>query len=328
MHDHILAAAKKLNILIIGDVMIDRYLSGEVNRISPEAPVPVVSLKERDDRMGGAGNVALNIAALGATPILCSIIGADDNGQKLKHLLQQKNITTAGIILSKQRKTTVKTRVLANNQQLLRVDDEDTFPLPVKEEQALLEKVKSIITSQKIAAIIFQDYNKGVLTGNVISNCIQIANTHKIPTIVDPKFHNFWAYKSVTLFKPNLKEIRQSVPFTVKATESDLKKAAKYVRSQLGNPITLITLSDKGLYIDQEDDTQAIFPTQTKKIVDVCGAGDSVISIVAIGIALGLPLSTIALLANWAGGQVCEAPGVVSIDPEKLNNSSSDFLKK
>ncbi len=328
MHDHILAAAKKLNILIIGDVMIDRYLSGKVNRISPEAPVPVVSLKERDDRMGGAGNVALNIAALGATPILCSIIGADDNGQKLKHLLQQKNITTAGIILSKQRKTTVKTRVLANNQQLLRVDDEDTFPLPAKEEQALLEKVKSIITSQKISAIIFQDYNKGVLTGNVISNCIQIANTHKIPTIVDPKFHNFWAYKSVTLFKPNLKEIRQSVPFTVKATESDLKKAAKYVRSQLGNPITLITLSEKGLYIDQEDDTQAIFPTQTKKIVDVCGAGDSVISIVAIGIALGLPLSTIALLANWAGGQVCEAPGVVSIDLEKLNNSSSDFLKK
>ena len=328
MHDHILAAAKNLNILIIGDVMIDRYLSGKVNRISPEAPVPVVSLKERDDRMGGAGNVALNIAALGATPILCSIIGADDNGQKLKHLLQQKNITTAGIILSKQRKTTVKTRVLANNQQLLRVDDEDTFPLPAKEEQALLEKVKSIITSQKISAIIFQDYNKGVLTGNVISNCIQIANTHKIPTIVDPKFHNFWAYKSVTLFKPNLKEIRQSVPFTVKATESDLKKAAKYVRSQLGNPITLITLSEKGLYIDQEDDTQAIFPTQTKKIVDVCGAGDSVISIVAIGIALGLPLSTIALLANWAGGQVCEAPGVVSIDLEKLNNSSSDFLKK
>lgn len=317
-HQDILTKAKGLNILILGDVMIDRYLSGKVNRISPEAPVPVVSLGHRDDRLGGAGNVALNIAALGANPILCSVVGDDENGKKLLDLLAQRQLSTPGIQTSTQRKTTVKTRVLANNQQLLRVDDEDTFPLSTGEEKQYLIRLESILQNQPIHAMLFQDYNKGVLTPKIIKKSIEWAKEAGIPTIVDPKFHNFWVYTGVTLFKPNLKEIRQQVSFPIQVTTPDLEKATQYIQSRLNNQITLITLSDKGLYLNNAKDIQKLYPTKTQTVADVCGAGDSVISIVTIGFSLGLSLDTIAQLANLAGGQVCGMPGVVSVDPIRL----------
>ena len=323
-----LKRTKELHILILGDVMIDRYLSGKVSRISPEAPVPVVRLNHRDERMGGAGNVALNIKALGATPILCSVLGTDENGATFKGLMDEQQLNTEGLSFSSTRKTTVKTRVLADDQQLLRVDDEDTSPLSSEEEKNYIENVQAILKNTRIDALLFQDYNKGVLTPKVIEYCIELAVAKNIPTIVDPKFRNFWAYKGVTLFKPNLKEIRQQLPFPIEVNNEDLRKAASFINKQLNNQISLITLSEKGLFLFEKDGIDGIFPTKKRTVADGCGAGDTVISIVAIGLALNLPLATIALLANTAGGLVCEKPGVVAIDAAQLlANVDSPFPK-
>lgn len=305
------------NILVVGDVMIDRYLTGRASRISPEAPVPVVHLQSREDRLGGAANVALNLKALGATPYLCSIIGKGDNSRHLLELLPQNQLPGKGILPSSNRKTTVKTRVLASNQHLLRVDDEDTHPLDEREQEQLLGAIRDILDSRDIHAILFQDYNKGVLAPAVIHQIMLEAIKRDIPTAVDPKYDNFWDYKQVTLFKPNLKEIRSQLPFRVEPELHSLREATQHIRGRLGNPYTLITLSEKGLFF--ADKTQSdILPTHPRTIADVCGAGDTVFAIAGLGLSLGMSLRDIALLANLAGGQVCEKVGVVPVDRAQL----------
>lgn len=316
-----------LNIMIVGDVMIDRYLSGNVNRVSPEAPVPVVHLKESQDRLGGAANVALNLKALGATPYLCSCIGSDDNATAFKKLLPEHNLLDRGLIKSKDRITTVKTRVLSNHQHLLRVDREDTHDLSPTDEAQYLAGIREILDHKEIHLILFQDYNKGVLTYKVIRAIILEAIKRDIPTAVDPKFNNFWAYKHVTLFKPNLREIQQQLPFSIQPNMEDLKKATEHIKAKLGNHHTLITLSEKGLFYASPKGS-AIIPTQARQIADVCGAGDTVISIVALGLALSLDMSVIANLANLAGGQVCEKVGVVPVDKEQLKLEYESLLQE
>lgn len=318
-------AFKDLKILIIGDVMIDRYLYGEVNRISPEAPVPIVALNGQEDRPGGAANVALNIKSLGAIPILCSVVGKDESGRNMLDILPDYAIDTKQIYLSKYRKTTVKTRVLAQSQQLLRLDEEDTFDLKKEEQIALLEIVKTVLEEQKIDVILFQDYNKGVLSAAVIREVSLMAIREDIPTIVDPKNNNFLAYNRVTLFKPNLKEVNDNLPFKSKPILSDLNKATAFLNDKLKQSNTLITLSDKGVYFhDSAKQSGGILPTNPRTIADVCGAGDSVISIAALGLALQLPMEDIAQLANLAGGQVCERVGVVPVEKEQL---IADYLE-
>ena len=199
-----------LRVLVIGDVMVDAYILGKVNRISPEAPVPVVSFEQEEKRIGGAGNVALNLVALGAQPIVCSVIGDDEQGQALSNLFAEKGISSQGIIVSKDRKTTVKTRVIASKQQLLRIDSETTSPINQSEENALLLQIQALI-NEGIDGIIFEDYNKGVLTENLIQQVIEFAQAANIPTSVDPKRDNFLAYQGVTLFKPNLKELKEGL---------------------------------------------------------------------------------------------------------------------
>lgn len=307
----------KLKVLILGDVMIDRYLDGRVDRISPEAPVPVVRLNTSDNRLGGAANVALNIKALGAEPYLCSVIGEDDNAHIFLNLLPKNNLETEGIITSALRQTTVKTRVMSNAQQLLRVDQEDTFDLKAEEEDLLFQKVENILKEKSIDVLIFQDYNKGVLTKTLIEKVIQLAQSLNIPTAVDPKFKNFWNYKGVDLFKPNLREIDNQCPFPVETNIHSLKETAAFIKNKLANQITLITLSEKGLFITKGAES-SIIPTQVRVIADVCGAGDSVISVAALGLALDLDIQSIAELANLAGGQVCERNGVVPIDKKQL----------
>lgn len=323
--DNILKGFKNLNILIVGDVMIDRYLKGKVNRISPEAPVPVVELQQTEDRLGGAANVALNIKALGATPYLYSIIGEDTEGAVFFKLMNESSLPLKGIITSKVRKTTIKTRIVAGMHQMLRVDSEMTSDISETLQQVFVKKIQDLIESKNIHAIIFQDYNKGVLTVKVIREIILMAIKNEIPTIVDPKKNNFLEYKHTTLFKPNLKEIRDSVPFEVVPEADSLKKAADYLRGHLGHKYTMITLSDRGLYWESNElsdadksNTGSIYPTKTRNIADVSGAGDTVVSIAALGIASGLDKSTIAQLSNVAGGQVCETPGVVPINVESL----------
>jgi len=313
----LLAAFKELHILVLGDVMVDRYLQGTVDRISPEAPVPVVQLQHSEDRLGGAANVALNLAALGATPYLCSVVGKDRAGDQLRELLPAAGISNRCIVQSEERRTTVKTRVLAQHQQLLRVDTEDTYDLIDQERSDLLTVVRDLLDNRRIDAILFQDYNKGVLSQKTISEVMLEAVKRDIPTAVDPKARNFWAYKQVTLFKPNLKEIRAQVDFPVAAKLPDLHRADELIKNKLGNQLTLITLSEYGLYVSGQV-PGSIFPVTPRDIVDVCGAGDSVISIATLGLALQLEPSEIARLSNLAGGQVCERVGVVPIDVRQL----------
>ena len=299
-------------VLIVGDVMLDRYLTGSVQRISPEAPVPVVLHNNTENRLGGAANVALNVLALGGVPLLCSVVGQDADGAALQQLLPQQGISGEGLVLSGSRCTTVKTRVLGNNQQMLRIDSEDVHDLDTAEEALFLAKIRLLLDAHDIRVVILQDYNKGVLTPRVIAAVIREAQQRGIPTTVDPKKANFFAYEGVTLFKPNLKEIRDSAPFSVVAEPESLRRAVDFLRSKLQNPLTMITLSERGLYLDAEGQGQ-LYPTVARNVADVSGAGDTVISIAALGLAAGLDWPTIALLSNLAGGQVCEFAGVVPV---------------
>ncbi|MEM1218679.1 MAG: bifunctional ADP-heptose synthase [Bacteroidota bacterium] len=322
---HFMEAFAQLNVLIVGDVMIDRYHVGKVSRISPEAPVPVVHLQSTENRLGGAANVALNIHALGATPILCSVVGDDADGETFTNLLTQRGLGTRGILSSKERMTTVKSRVLAQSQHLLRVDRENTEDLSKTEAKRFLSQIREIIDSRDIHLILFQDYNKGVLSQHVISELLLEAIKNDIKTAVDPKYHNFWSYKHVDLFKPNLKEVQDCLEMPIQATLDSLEMASTRIRQRIGNAITLITLSERGLYVNQ-DGNQAIFPTQPRVIADVCGAGDTVISVAGLGLAAGLDIDTIAVLSNLAGGQVCERVGVVPVDQTILAREYQQHL--
>ncbi len=307
----------QLSILVVGDVMIDRYLSGKVDRISPEAPVPVVRFESSEDRLGGAANVALNIGAMEANCVLCSVIGKDENGKNFLDLLPKHSLSAEGIMESDYRQTTVKTRIISSNQHLLRVDREDTFGLVPEEESAFIQKIKTLLDQKSFDVILFQDYNKGVLTSNVIKEIIAESLEREIPTIVDPKKDNFLAYKGVTLFKPNLKEVREGLGIRIEPVTDSLKEASSQLRHHLNNKYNLITLSEKGLYIDDEKEGH-LFPTQARNIADVCGAGDTVVSLAALGLGLKLPIEEIAVLSNLGGGQVCEKVGVVPVDKCQL----------
>lgn len=318
----------RLNVAIVGDIMIDRYWSGRVSRISPEAPVPIVDWVNTEDRLGGAGNVALNIKALGATPYLFSTFGRDADGAELLKLMHKNDLSIKGLMSFPKRRTTVKTRIMAASQQLLRLDSETTADLDEQESKDFLANFFDFIEYRDIHVVLFQDYNKGVLTKKVIREVMLEALRRDIPTAVDPKYKNFYEYKRATLFKPNLKEIRAAVPFAVNPNLESLSHAAEYLRGQIGNRYTMITLSELGVFLDFVEGTEgggAIVPTEAQHVADVSGAGDTVISVATLGLAAGLPLETMAILANLAGGQVCEKLGVVPVELARLKQ---DFEQK
>lgn len=299
-----------LHMLVIGDVMIDRYIHGHVTRISPEAPVPVVEQKSIENRAGGSANVAVNLKALGAQVSLLSIGGQDQDVEILNDILVKSNIK-AHILKLQNRKTTTKTRVLSANQQLLRIDHEDKYDIDASDEKHLLQLFNEMLTNEPIDGIILQDYNKGMLTQWLIASIIDLANEKNIPTFVDPKEKNFFAYKNCTLFKPNKKEIRQAVG------ELSWDEADQVIRQKLSNQYTVITLGSEGVYI-HDGQRGEIYPTTKRVIADVCGAGDSVISIVSLCYLKRMESAVIAKIANMAGGQVCETPGVVPVNLQKL----------
>jgi rfaE bifunctional protein kinase chain/domain len=316
----------KLNVVIVGDVMIDRYLHGKVNRISPEAPVPVVELQRTEDRLGGAANVALNIKAMGATPYLFSAIGADTEkeGDNFMKLMMDNDLSTHGLLRITDRVTTVKTRIMAGTQQMLRVDSEITTDLTEAGSSVFSHTLRLFLKNNPIDVIILQDYNKGVLNPITIENILEQARHHKIPTTVDPKHHNFLAYKGATLFKPNLKEVRDAVDFEIKPELASLNNAATFLNSRLGNRLTMITLSEKGLYLGYDTEGGQIYPTQPRRISDVSGAGDTVISVAALCLAAKTDNQTLAVLSNLAGSQVCEVAGVMPVNKEQLKK---EFLQ-
>ena len=313
----IFKAFEQLKVLVIGDVMIDRYLVGKVERISPEAPVPVVNLERQDNRLGGAANVALNLKSLGAKPFLCSVVGQDETAETFQQLMQEEGLSSEGILKDKTRITTLKTRVLAKNQQLLRFDSEVKTAINDIITGEFIRLIQSIIDKHEISVVLFQDYNKGVLTPEVITSIIDFCNSKHIPTTADPKHENFFAYKNITLFKPNLKEVSDALGMEVNPSDSNsLEEAVSMIHTRLNNPYTLITLSEKGVYL--HDGEGVIIPTKPRHIADVCGAGDTVISVVSLGLALGLGLEQTCQLANLAGGIVCESVGVTPVDKNKL----------
>jgi rfaE bifunctional protein kinase chain/domain len=308
----------KLNVLIIGDVMIDSYMWGNVSRISPEAPVPIVAVNKKENRLGGAANVALNIQAMGATPILCAVIGDDENAPVFNGLLKKQKLSTEGIIKSSNRVTTVKTRIIGNHHQMLRIDEEIETSINSKETDALAIKIKKLISDKKIDVIIFEDYDKGVITPALINNVVKLAKQKKIPTVVDPKKKNFMDYKGITLFKPNLKELKEGLKldFDINNTAELTKVVESFIKLQQIES-ALITLSEKGVYIHTPK-SKTLVPAHIRDIMDVSGAGDTVVSIAALCLALNLPPATIATLSNLAGGLVCEKIGVVPVDKKQL----------
>jgi rfaE bifunctional protein kinase chain/domain len=308
----------KLKVLIIGDVMVDSYFSGKVDRISPEAPVPVVSVTSEENRLGGAANVALNIRALEATPILCSVIGNDLHGSDFLTLCLNEGIRTDGIIQKNDRITTVKTRIIGNNHQLLRVDNEKIKSLDESETKEFIERIRNLIEGEKIDVIIFEDYDKGVITQEVIEKVISMAKAKNIPTTADPKKNNFLNYKDISLFKPNLKELREGMKIDFQRAGDELfHQAISELKETLNAKSIFITLSDEGVYF-KSDDEEIKIPAHLRNIADVSGAGDTVISVASLCLALGQDGHMISFLSNLAGGLVCEKVGVVPIEKDVL----------
>lgn len=314
-----------LSVLVIGDVMIDAYVEGKVTRISPEAPVPIINLVNKSERLGGAANVALNLLSLGAKPILTSIVGEDEGGDTLVRLMGDTGMDLSGIERSRSRKTTVKTRVIGNNQHLVRIDDEIISRLSTEEEDLIINNVKDHIA--EVDAIIFEDYNKGMLTPRVIETLIDLANQHGVITAVDPKKENFFSYRNVTLFKPNLKELKEglNVEFKMKPHDPDFEAAIDRLEEKLGNKISFVTLSEHGVFI-RENGSKHYVPAHVRNIADVSGAGDTVISVATLCLAVGMGVRDTAEWANLAGGLVCERSGVIPIDKSQLKSEVEKLI--
>lgn len=321
----IFARFNDLRVLIVGDIMLDSYIWGTIDRISPEAPIPVVSVKKKDFRPGGASNVALNVHALGGVPLVCALIGDDEAGRKLTSCLSARSISLDGLVVSPSRPTTEKTRVIAANQHVVRVDEESTEPANADEEAMLLQKIGQLLPQCDV--VIFEDYDKGVLTAKVISGTIDMAIKAGKPTVVDPKKRNFLAYERVTLFKPNLKELREGLKIEIDGRNDDqVRKAVVMAKEKLQAAGIMATLSEHGIYIDYKNQ-QVRLPAHARDILDVSGAGDTVVAVAAMGVALQLEPWMIAALSNLAGGLVCQKVGVVPIDKQELLNEALYHLK-
>lgn len=308
---------ENIPVLVIGDVMIDAYLFGNVERISPEAPVPIVAVNKKESRLGGAANVALNLASLGAKPILCSTIGNDAEGDELIELLNKSNINSAGILKDIDRITTVKTRVISQNHQMLRIDNENAEPLNLIQTNALVEKIEELLPQAKI--VIFEDYDKGVITESLIKSITNKANQLGIPTVVDPKKRNFNYYNNVTLFKPNLKELREGINthFSLQ-NKTEFEQICQNLMLKMNIKYLFVTLSENGVMITNGTEFNYV-PAHLRKIADVSGAGDTVISVASLCLALNMSMEQVAVISNLAGGLVCEEVGVIPINIEKLS---------
>ena len=314
-----------LKCLIIGDVMVDAYIWGSVNRISPEAPVPVFEVNKRENRLGGAANVALNIQALGATPILCGVIGNDIKGKVFEDVLTQQNLSNKGIIKSDNRLTTCKTRIISSSHHMLRVDEEVIDPISQNDSDQLVQKVKSIIESENIDVVIFEDYDKGLLNESNIQQIVKHLNNKGIISCVDPKKENFLNYRGTTLFKPNFKEFNVGLKEDIKKGDINnlMNHASAFSKKQNIKNI-MITLSEDGVILCNENSKTHI-PAEVRNISDVSGAGDTVISTAALAFCKGINDKDLVIISNLAGGLVCEEVGVVPINKERLKN---EFLKR
>lgn len=316
-----------MKILVVGDVMIDSYLWGNVARISPEAPVPVITQTRTENRLGGASNVALNLRSLGAIPVICTVIGEDDPGILFKTMTIKQRMTSQGIIRSPLRKTTVKTRVIAGNQHMIRIDDEADDYLEKELSELLWKRISDIIESQDVHAVVFQDYDKGVINPELIKKTVGLTRKKKIPTLADPKSRNFKHYRGVSLFKPNFKELTEGLNLHI--AKNDYKAifgAARKLIKEADFSLVMTTLSEHGILITNGRKYEVV-PTEIRDVADVSGAGDTVIAMASLCMAAGLDTITLARLSNLAAGLVCEKVGVVPVEKEWLLKTDISFGK-
>jgi len=309
---------RNIKVGVVGDVMLDTYMWGHVDRISPEAPVPIVALDKKEYRIGGAGNVALNAAALGAGVSVLSVMGDDEDGKLLKAKFAENNIKTDFLLTSGKRVTTNKTRIISKNQQMMRLDKEISNDLGYEDENRLVLGVQNFIAQEKPQVIIFEDYNKGVLSQNVIDKIVGLCRHNGIITAVDPKRKNFFSYKGVTIFKPNLKEVKDGLNIIADGVDlSALRHIHSELKAALNHQVSFITLSEKGVFYQSNEEAELI-PSHLRNIADVSGAGDTVIAVASLVYAATQNVKWMAEVANIAGGLVCEEVGTVAIDPDKL----------
>ncbi|HXS37824.1 MAG TPA: bifunctional ADP-heptose synthase [Flavipsychrobacter sp.] len=317
----------QLHVVVVGDVMLDNYWWGEVERISPEAPVPVVALKRRESRLGGAANVALNCRTLGAKVTLASVIGDDKDGELLIQLAKDAGIDTELVMHSKQRATTTKTRVISRNQQMMRLDDEINDDLFLEEEHPFIDMMLRFLQRVKPDVLIFEDYNKGVLKENVIRRITAHCNEIGIVTAVDPKKKNFLCYKDVTIFKPNLKEVQEALHLQIDdADNKELTEVHMQLNEALHHKVTFITLSEKGVFYN-DGTSSAVIPSHIRNISDVSGAGDTVIATASLVYVISRDAALMAGISNIAGGLVCEEVGVVPIKKQLLEEETIRLME-
>jgi len=320
--DSLFDAFKTSRIAVLGDLMVDHYVWGSVSRISPEAPVPVVSVEEETHRLGGAANVALNIKELGAQVVPIGIVGVDHAGQQLKELFAEKGLDTDGLIVDPNRPTTFKTRVIAHHQHVVRTDFENSQDIDKSIESKVMEALERIHSTAN--GLILQDYNKGLLTQTIIQKAI--ASFQDKITFVDPKYNHFFDYRNATLFKPNRKETADRLGLNLD-DDANIQKAGKELLERLSCEAVLITLGEAGMVLFEKDKPEIRVPTKAVKVHDVSGAGDTVISTLAVAMSAGASIPEAATLANHAAGIVVGEVGIIPITRQDLYRAMMDDLK-
>lgn len=313
--------SKGKRIAVIGDVMLDKYVYGEVNRISPEAPVQVVDIKATEYKLGGAANVANNIKSLEAEPILIGMIGNDYEGDHFLETMKRQKLTTRGIFKDRTRPTTSKTRVIAHSQHIIRIDSEKKMDIMGRAAEDMFRYLKANLSS--FESVILQDYNKGILSKEMIHRIISLCKSKGKPVYVDPKFDNFFEYKDVTIFKPNRKEIQDALGLRIDGDDSAFD-AGKRLLDIINCEWLILTRGEKGMMLfDKEKGKLVVYniPTRALRVADVSGAGDTVISTLAVTLSGGAGIKEAIVLANYAAGHVCEEVGIVPIYKKDLINS-------
>lgn len=319
--EEIIKGVAKQKAIIFGDMMLDSYLWGKVQRISPEAPVPVIEIEKEEYRPGGAANVALNITALGAKAYPIGIIGEDESARSLKKLFTDQNIETDGLIIDKTRKTTTKTRIGAANQQIVRIDIEDLHHPCGDVEKLIIAQLEKRVP--QVGLLIVEDYNKGLFSEKIIAKMLELCKKHNVIVAVDPKQKNFFSYRGVDIFKPNYSELQTNLGRKFES-EEDFHQGANEVLERLDCRYLVVTRGAKGMHIFSKDQPMRHLPSYAREVYDVSGAGDTVITALGLAYLAGADILSAATFANHAAGVVCGKLGTAFATPEEiLKNAGS-----
>jgi D-beta-D-heptose 7-phosphate kinase/D-beta-D-heptose 1-phosphate adenosyltransferase len=320
--DALINSFKQKTILVLGDLMLDEYLFGQVSRISPEAPVPVVEVSEEKYLLGGAANVAWNIASLGARVVPVGVIGRDRPRQTILKEFQKRKISKNGLVEDPRRHTTIKTRIVAHHQQVVRVDREHRQDLSPASEARVIARLKKLVPAAD--AVLIEDYNKGLITDRVLKAVLELCRRHKKTVTVDPKFNHFLDFKGVTLFKPNVLETERALGMKISGPE-DMLKAGRMLMTRLKARAVLITAGDRGMYLITSENNSQHIPTMAREVYDVSGAGDTVIAVLTLALAAGASFLEAAVLANHAAGVEVSKFGVAAVSVNELKEALKNW---